>query len=36
MAGFDPSRREWLRQSLALGGAAAAGLAGMGSAGAGA
>ena len=27
MAGFDPSRREWLRHSLALGGAVAAGLA---------
>ncbi len=32
---FDPDRREWLRRSLALGGAAAAGLAGFGTAGAG-
>jgi alkaline phosphatase D len=36
MADFDSSRREWLRQSLALTGAAAAGLAGLRSAGAGA
>ncbi len=36
MADFDPSRREWLRQSLALGGAVAAGMAGAGRAGAGA
>jgi len=35
MADFDSSRREWLRHSLALGGAVAAGLAGAGSAGAG-
>lgn len=35
MDGFDPSRREWLRQSLALGGTVAAALAAGASAGAG-